>query len=244
MNLDRVIAVRNNKTIYRDGDRCVKVFHNTFSKSDVLHEALSQASVEDIGLHIPKILEVTVISGNWAIVSEYIKGKTLAQLMQEHPDRTEEYLNLFTDLQLSIHAKNAPLLMNLKEKMSRNIRNANLCDAVCNKLLTRLEQMPDRNCVCHGDFNPTNVIVSDDAAYVLDWSHASIGDQAADVAQTYLLFLQNSNLSARYLDLLCEKSGIDKNHTLQWIPIIAASRLPTGNEQTRNFLKPFVSDFD
>ena len=27
MNLDRVIAVRNNKTIYRDGDRCIKVFN-------------------------------------------------------------------------------------------------------------------------------------------------------------------------------------------------------------------------
>ena len=26
MKLDRVIAVRNNKTIYRDGDVCVKVF--------------------------------------------------------------------------------------------------------------------------------------------------------------------------------------------------------------------------
>ena len=27
MKLDRVIAVRNNKTIYRDGDKCVKVFN-------------------------------------------------------------------------------------------------------------------------------------------------------------------------------------------------------------------------
>ena len=26
MKLDRVIAVRNNKTIYRDGDRAIKVF--------------------------------------------------------------------------------------------------------------------------------------------------------------------------------------------------------------------------
>ncbi len=25
MNLDRVIAVRNTKTVYRDGDKCIKV---------------------------------------------------------------------------------------------------------------------------------------------------------------------------------------------------------------------------
>ena len=27
MKLDRIIAVRNNKTIYRDGDKCIKVFN-------------------------------------------------------------------------------------------------------------------------------------------------------------------------------------------------------------------------
>ena len=26
MNLDRIIAVRNHKTVYRDGDLCMKVF--------------------------------------------------------------------------------------------------------------------------------------------------------------------------------------------------------------------------
>ena len=46
MKLDRVIAVRNNKTIYRDGDRCVKVFNEDYSKADVLNEALNQARID------------------------------------------------------------------------------------------------------------------------------------------------------------------------------------------------------
>ena len=49
MKLDRVIAVRNNKTIYRDGDRCVKVFHADYSKADVLNEALNQAISRSYG---------------------------------------------------------------------------------------------------------------------------------------------------------------------------------------------------
>ena len=73
MKLDRVIAVRNSKTIYRDGDKCVKVFNENYSKSDVLNEALNQARIEETGLNIPKILEVTMIDGKWAIVTEYIK---------------------------------------------------------------------------------------------------------------------------------------------------------------------------
>ena len=105
MKLDRVIAVRNNKTIYRDGDRCVKVFNEDYSKADVLNEALNQARIEETGLNIPKVLEVTTIDGKWAIVSEYIKGKTLAQLMEESPQKKDELLERFVDIQLSVQSQ-------------------------------------------------------------------------------------------------------------------------------------------
>ena len=45
MRLDRIIAVRNDKTVYRDGDRCLKVFSNAYSASQVLREAQLLASV-------------------------------------------------------------------------------------------------------------------------------------------------------------------------------------------------------
>ena len=72
MNLERVIAVRTSKTVYRDGDKAIKVFDEDFSKADVLNEALNQARIEETGLNIPKILEVTTLIGKWAIVSEFI----------------------------------------------------------------------------------------------------------------------------------------------------------------------------
>ena len=65
MKLDRVIAVRNNKTIYRDGDRCIKVFNAEYSKADVLNEALNQARIEETGLNIPKLLSVEMVDGKW-----------------------------------------------------------------------------------------------------------------------------------------------------------------------------------
>ena len=82
MKLDRVIAVRNNKTIYRDGDRAIKVFGADYSKADVLNEALNQARIEETGLNIPKVLEVTMIDGKWAIVSEFIKGNSDAEKLE------------------------------------------------------------------------------------------------------------------------------------------------------------------
>ena len=110
MNLETVIAERKNKVIYRDGDRCVKVFNRSFSKADILNESLNQARVEDLGLNVPKILEVTSIDGKWAIVSEYVEGETLSHLMRDDPANTESYLEMMVDTQLLIHTKRSPLL--------------------------------------------------------------------------------------------------------------------------------------
>ena len=121
MNLDRVIAVRNAKTIYRDGDQCVKVFNENYSKADILNEALNQARIEETGLHIPKILGVTMIEGKWAILSEFIQGKTLSQIMKEDPDNKSKYLNQFVDIQMEVQSKTCPMLNRLKDKMSRKI---------------------------------------------------------------------------------------------------------------------------
>ena len=49
MNLERVIAVRNSKTLYRDGmSKVIKVFDENYSKVDVLNEALNQEMVEGL----------------------------------------------------------------------------------------------------------------------------------------------------------------------------------------------------
>ena len=247
MKLDRVIAVRNDKTIYRDGEKCVKVFNTDYSKADVLNEALNQARIEETGLNIPKILEVTMIDGKWAIVSEFIKGKTLAQLIEENEDKKDEYLEMFVDLQLEVNSKTCPLLNKLKDKMNRKIGQTELDATTRYDLHTRLEGMPKHNKVCHGDFNPSNIIVTEDGTpYIIDWSHATQGNASADAARTYLLFcLEGDNETAKkYLDLFCKKSNTAKQYVQKWMPIVAASQSVKGNEKEREFLMSWVGVVD
>ena len=247
MKLDRVIAVRNNKTIYRDGDRVIKVFNAEYSKADVLNEALNQSRVEETGLNIPKVLEVTMIDGKWAIVSEFIKGKTLAQLMEEDPDKKGEYIELLVDLQMSVHSKTSPLLNKLKDKMSRKIAATELDATTRYDLHTRLEGMPKHNKVCHGDFNPSNIIIAENGVpYILDWSHATQGNASADVARTYLLFWLNGDITGAelYLDTFCKKSDTAKQYVQKWMPIVAASQSVKGNEKEREFLMSWVGVVD
>lgn len=247
MKLDKVIAVRTSKTVYRDGDKAIKVFDEGYSKADVLNEALNQARVEETGLKIPRVLEVGMENGKWAIVSEHIEGKTLARLMEENPDKKDEYLELFVDIQMNIHAQKAPMLNRLKDKMMRKIRETTLDATTRYDLLMRLESMPKHNKVCHGDFNPSNVIIaSDGTPYIIDWSHATQGNASADVARTYLLFWLNGDIDGaeKYLDLFCKKSDTAKQYIQKWLPIVAASQSVKGKPEEREFLLHWVDVVD
>ncbi len=247
MKLDRIIAVRTGKTIYRDGENCVKVFDKDYSKADVLNEALNQARVEETGLNIPKIKEVTLVDGKWAIISEYIPGKTLARLIEEEPEKKDEYLSLFVDIQLSVQAKECPLLTKLKDKMNRKISISELDATARYDLHTRLEGMPKHKKLCHGDFNPSNIIIKDDGTpYILDWSHATQGNASADAARTYLLFWLAGDIESadKYLELFCKKSNTAKQYVQKWMPIVAASQSVKGNEKERQFLLGWVDVVD
>ena len=247
MKLDNVIAVRTNKTLYRDGDNSIKVFDAEYSKADVLNEALNQARVEETGLNIPKALEVSKIDGRWAIVSEYISGKTLETLMAENPEKEDEYLDLFVDLQMKVHSKTSPLLTKLQDKMNRKISLADLDETTRYELHTRLEGMPKHNKVCHGDFNPSNIIITESGLpYILDWAHATQGNASADVARTYLLFCLDGKkeLADKYLDLFCAKSKTEKKYVQKWMPIVAASQSVKGKPEERDFLHSWTNVVD
>lgn len=247
MNEKHIIATRPHKVIYRDGDQCVKAFDEAFSKADILNEALNQARVEQTGLNIPKLLGVTTVDGKWAIVSEYIQGKTLAQLMQEHPEKKAEYLALLVDLQLTMHAATCPMLNKLKDKMNGKISASGLDATTRYDLHIRLESMPRHHKTCHGDFNPSNVIITPEGTpYILDWSHATQGNASADAARTYLLFcLEGDEQGAKtYLDLFCRKSDTAMQYVQKWMPIVAASQLVKANEEEREFLLRWTNVVD
>ncbi len=247
MKLDTVIAKRAKKTVFRDGDKAIKVFDESYSKSDILNEALNQARVEETGLNVPKVHEVTKIEGKWAIVTDFIEGKTLQTLMEENPDKLDEYLELFVDIQMEIHSKKAPLLNKLKDKMMRKISETTLDATTRYELHTRLEGLPKHTKVCHGDFNPSNIIIKEDGSYyVLDWSHATQGNASADVARTYLLFSLKGEkeLAEKYLTLFSKKSDTAKQYIQKWMPIVAASQSVKGNEHEREFLLSWANVVD
>ena len=192
-----LIVKRSYKEVYKDGDKIVKIFEKDHPKSAVFNEALNTVRVEEAGLDIPKLDEVTQIDEKWALVIECQAGETL--------DATQRY-----------------------------------------ELLVRLESMPKHTKVCHGDFNPSNVIVGEDGKLtVVDWAHVTQGNASADAALTYLQFaLKNRVAAEMYLTMFCKKSDTAKQYVQQWFPIVAAAQLEKNNELEKDFLMKWIDVMD
>lgn len=249
LNLDNPIAERKTKTVYRDGDKTIKLFIENYSKSDILNEALNQARVEEgTSLNVPKLIEVSKVDNRWALVSEHIEGTPLDKLMEQNPEKQNEYLNRFVDIQLEILSNKVPLLNRIKDKFKRKINSLeDISDNIRYELLQRLDGMKDHTKLCHGDFNPSNIIIKEDGtAYIIDWSHVTQGNASADCARTFLLFSMEgkTELAEKYLNLFSEKSNIKMSNIQRWIPIVAASQKAKCKPEEKEFLDKWIDVFD
>lgn len=241
----KIIAYGNGKTGYLEGDKVIKAFDSDYSKADVLNEALNHARIEETGLNVPEIKGVEMLDGHWVIVKEYIKGRTLAELMEEYPEKEEEYLELFIRTQKLIHSKRSPELRKQFDRLSDRIAQSSIEATQRFSLLQRMREMPRHKKVCHGDFNPSNVIVKDNGeVFVIDWSHASQGNAAADAAQTYLLFLMDGKreLAEKYIEAFCKTGTTKREYIEKWLPIAAAAQMIRETGSRKELLAGIAND--
>lgn len=247
MNLERVIALRTNKTVYCDDDKVIKLFGRDYSKSDVFSEALNHAKIEETGLKIPRIIEVVSMDSKWAIISEYIPGKTLERLMAEHPEKSDEYLDILVNVQLEINSMRADKLYPMRERLHNNIKSAPLNATTRYALHEALDELAEHDKLCHGHLDTSNIIITPkNEIYILDWAYASKGNASADTARAYLLMSYDGReeLAEKYLRLFCRKSDTALQYVKKWIPIVAAAELIKCPASERDFLMKRIDVID
>ena len=241
----KLFVKRKTKSIYRDNENTIKLFVEHYSKADILNEALNQARIEEnTDLKIARLREVTKIDNRWAIVSDHIDGNSLEGLMNNNPERVDEYIELFVKIQLEVQSKKVPLLNDMKEKYRRRITKTHLIDDNTRyELLQRLESMSNYEHVCHGDFNPSNIIITESGEhFIIDWAHVTQGNAAGDAAMTYLLFCKEgkNDLAEKYLVKFSEMSQIEKHEIQRWIPIVAVNQLTKEVKEEETFLRKWI----
>ena len=223
-----IIVERSNKTVYREGDVLVKVFAKEHAKSGVFNEAHITSLVESYGVPAAAVRFVKEIDGGWAIGVDFIEGETLAEKMKNEPDNFDALLEKFVDIQVAVSKFKAVGLRNTVDKRAEEINALpDLDPSTRYELMQRLHGMKRHTKLCHGDFDPSNIILTPDGGYkVIDWAHATSGNAGADAALTFLQFtLKDQNLADKYLRLYCRKSNTAIQYVQKWMPIVAAGQL-------------------
>ena len=225
MNLDRIIAVRNNKTIYRDGNCTVKVFEKCCPQPEIYREAYIQTLVHSLGINVPKVVQVTEINGKTAIVSEYIRGRSLADLMVDYPEKCEEFSELIADSQHEISQKKASIRL-LKEYITDSLNKADIDKRELNLLNTTLRSFTQKDELIHGELIPQNVVITRDGTpYIIDWEYAAQGDVCYGHAATCISLLADGNNQAvrYYLDKVYDKYSIASEDIVKWLPFASVT---------------------
>lgn len=243
MLLDRIIALRNDRTVYRDGGNCLKVFEKNVSKAKVFTEAFNQTQAQCAGISVPSISQITQIDGKWAIIYDFIEGKSLNDEMVKSGCDTAACLEKLAELQIEIHEPVETDLPQLKDRLEKDILKAKLSRETSDKVMKILEKLPNGDGIFHGCFSPDNIILGDDGkSYIIDWTHAAQGSVFADAAGAFLTFIidgKNKEAEA-YLDIFSKKNGSDTERVKEWIPVIVASRLSYSNERESKLLSPWL----
>ena len=244
-----VLMERTDKVITKDGNTVLKVFGPSYLVSDILNEAMNEVRALEAGLPVAKVIEVMKLRGHWCIRREFIEGVTLADVMAADKKNLAKYLKEFVKIQCEIFTKTSPRMGNLADKLDRQISASTLEREIRYDLHMKLQSFPRGTALCHGDFNPTNVIIKADGTWtVIDWAHVRIGDPAADIARTYLLFWLDGHVVAasKYMQLACEATKIALPDVQKYLPIVAAAETakPQSNPKNMDLLMHWASVVD
>ena len=144
-------------------------------------EAEIIARVHAAGLPVPQTEGVIDFDGRPGIVLERIEGVAMWERMRADPMSIPALILRLVDLQTEVQATTVPGLVSMNTRLRTKISEAT--QLPCEDRQTAqelLDQLPIGDALCHGDFHPANIILTDSGPVILDWFDAGRGDATAD----------------------------------------------------------------
>lgn len=248
MRLDRVIAFRNDRTVYRNGASCMKVFAPGYPFSCVLAEARYQTLAYEAGLPVPPVREVSQQQGQGVLVTACARGLPMDRILRRQPHRAEALIARLVHCQRQVHACRVAVgqLPRLTDWLAQTIKEAALSAEGRRALTARLAWLSRgaAETFCHGDMEPSNLVLGQDGSVaLLDWADAMYADPAADAALTCLALQQSApGALPLYLPLFSGEAGIPISRIRLWLPLMALWRARSAGASERARLYPLYAD--
>ncbi len=199
--------------------RVCKLFREGYPKEYVDLEYKNAEEIFRLGVRTPKPFETIVLEKRYGIVYERIEGKELLELAIENEIDSEEMLDILVRLHCGLLQKHSNNVLSYKEFLTAMIKGKG--DE--NQLLTdAINMLPDGDCVLHGDFYPSNVMIeSDGSPVIIDFMNVCHGPALYDIARTFFLLRNNNEtLACSYL----KKMHIYREDIARYVSIIEECR--------------------
>ncbi len=243
ISLDNPIARGRTANVYDWGEKYVlKLFHNWFELENIEYELKIARAVHASGVKTPAVGELLQIEGQHGLIYERADGESMLTMFQRKPWMVFAYSRLLARLHDQMHEcvfkADVP---HQHRKLQSKINHADALPVpLKNSLLNALASLPEGDRVCHGDFHPANVLLSEKEATVIDWIDASRGNPLADVARTSVLLLGAAEtmqipnwfmkmfvklFHAVYLREYFRLHPDGEEEYRRWLPIVAGARL-------------------
>ena len=173
-----VIYESKRKIVYRDGDKAIKTYNETYALSQVLNEALNQAKVSEEGISVPKVYEVKKYNGRYGIVMDYIDGENLETIVSKNSNDAEKYINLFANNYHELVQNKNLNLNNSYGRIKNKIFASELPANIKYGLFYKLREMEFSRDIIHGDYTFSNLVITKDGKpFIFDWGHVAYGDK-------------------------------------------------------------------
>lgn len=217
-----LLGVGREAEVYGFGELALKLYKPGVPKASAFREAAHLAIVERNGLSAPRVHAVSLYEGRWGIVMDRADGANLGESVVLSPERTR-LLKTLVQIHKDIHTRPGNGFPSLKARLTANIRRAaTLPDTHRRLLLQQVDDLPDGDALCHGDFHPWNVLGS----VIVDWLDACAGSPAADVCRTFILLRRvDVSLATEYVAAYVSKADMRTEDVFAWLPSVAAARL-------------------
>lgn len=238
MKYGEIIGIGNTATVYelKEG-KVLKLFCQGYPKEGVEKEFSNAKAISNMGFAKPKAYEIISCEERMGIIYDRVEGESLLDWVIKTGDvhRCAVYM---AELHKSIVRNEIINVPNYKEFLECNIVKG-LSDNLEKRkeALEMLDKLGNGSALCHGDFHPGNILLSDGHVVVIDFINVCHGDFLYDVARTVFLVeytpvpveVQNKEIVCQLKKVLADLYLIQMNVTRDmikdYLSVISAARV-------------------
>jgi uncharacterized protein (TIGR02172 family) len=242
-NLGQPLANGRTAEIYAwQDDQVLKLFHDWFAREDIAYEQRIAQAIQTSGLPVPAVGDIIQVNERNGLLYQRVDGVSMLAMMARRPWHIFAYARQMAQLHVAMHVSTVSAdIPSQRQKLSHKIGQAQALPAYLRaKALAALETMPTGSQLCHGDFHPDNILLTEQGAMIIDWMDASLGNSLADVARTTIIF--QGAIATSQIEKGWQKTAVSLFHILyrhhyfalrpggqdeytRWLPLVAAARL-------------------